>query len=48
MLKLLQFEPKQRIGYGSINEIKEHPFFWEFDWEALSKMEMESPLLKII
>ena len=33
MKKLLKINPKQRIGYESIQEIKGHQFFKDFDWE---------------
>ena len=34
-------DPKKRLGYKNINEIKKHPFFKDIDWEHL--MESEPP-----
>ena len=47
---LLKFNPKERLGYRSWREIKEHPFFTvgDFDWSALADMSMPSPLQPII
>jgi hypothetical protein len=39
--KLLDMNPKTRLGSRSIDEIKEHPFFKGIDWGKI--MEMESP-----
>ena len=33
--KLLQRDPKKRIGYDDENEIKNHPFFKDIDFDAL-------------
>ncbi len=39
--KLLDMNPKTRLGSRSIDEIKQHPFFKGIDWDKI--MEMESP-----
>ena len=33
--KILVLNPEERIGYNSINDIKNHPFFNEIDWEKV-------------
>lgn len=39
--KLLDMNPKTRLGAKSIEEVKSHPFFKGIDWNKI--MEMESP-----
>jgi len=31
--KLLNVNPKKRLGYSSFNDIKSHPLFKGIDWE---------------
>lgn len=38
---LLNPNPRQRLGYKNINEIKQHPFFKSIDWDHI--MDMEAP-----
>ena len=38
ILKLLVLDPKKRLGHKSINEIKEHKWFNDIDWEHLQDM----------
>ncbi|KAL0210755.1 hypothetical protein P9112_009053 [Eukaryota sp. TZLM1-RC] len=33
--KLLQLDPKNRLGYDSIDEIKQHPFLREINWDTV-------------
>lgn len=33
--KLLTKRPEERLGYGSAEEIKNHPWFAPIDWTAL-------------
>ena len=35
MFKLLKRKPEGRLGRKGINEIIEHPWFDEFNWDAL-------------
>lgn len=37
--KLLVLEPEERLGYNSLDEIKEHPFFESIKWDELHTME---------
>ena len=41
---LLNKDPKNRIGVGSKEEIKKHPFFYDIDWERLYKKKIEPPI----
>ena len=42
--KLIITDYKKRIGFKSIDELKNHLWFKNFDWEKLSKKIMKSPL----
>jgi len=35
--KLLEKNPKKRLGYKSVDEIKRHPFFKNINWNKISK-----------
>ena len=41
--QLLISEPKKRIGFRDINELKRHSWFTGFDWNNLEKKIMDSP-----
>ena len=41
--KLLISEPKERIGFKDINELKRHSWFIGFDWNELKKKQVDSP-----
>lgn len=41
--KLIISEPKMRIGYKDINELKNHSWFEGFDWNKFAKKEINSP-----
>ena len=41
--KLIESNWKTRLGYKSINELINHPWFKEFDWEKLEKKQIVSP-----
>ncbi|EEY58504.1 ribosomal protein S6 kinase alpha-5, putative [Phytophthora infestans T30-4] len=45
IMKLLTKDPENRLGCGpdGVEEIKQHPFFAEIDWDKLLQMEMEVP-----
>ena len=42
--KLIISDYKKRIGFKSIYELKNHPWFNNFDWQKLLKKTMKSPL----
>ena len=44
----LRVEPTKRLGANGFDEIKQHPFFKDFDWVKLEKLEMVSPLKDIV
>ena len=35
--KLLEKIPRRRIGYGGVDQIKQHKFFKGIDWDKLKK-----------
>ena len=41
--KLIISNPKKRIGFKDINELKSHSWFLEFDWNKLEKKNLDSP-----
>ena len=41
--KLLISEPKKRIGFRNINELKKHSWFTGFNWNKLEKKKINSP-----
>lgn len=41
--RLILKNPDQRLGAGGAAEIKAHPFFDNFDWEALENMAIIPP-----
>ncbi|KAE9353276.1 hypothetical protein PR003_g3957 [Phytophthora rubi] len=45
IMSLLTKDPEHRLGCGpeGVEEIKQHPFFAEIDWDMLLRMEMEVP-----
>lgn len=43
ILGLLERDPKKRLGYNGMGQIKKHPFFNTIDWVKLSKMELKPP-----
>lgn len=46
--KMLERDPKKRIGSKNAEEIKKHPFFKSIDWEKLLRREIEPPFKPII
>ena len=42
---LLQRKPNKRLGYKNIEEIKEHPWMKDINWELLAKKELKAPFL---
>ena len=45
--ELIISEPKKRIGYKDINELKNHSWFYGYDWNNLEKKKLPSPFLLI-
>lgn len=43
MNKLMELDPKKRLGANGIDEIKKHPFFAGIDWDKI--MEEEPPFV---
>jgi len=43
MNKLIISEPKKRIGFKDINELKSHSWFLKFDWNKLKSKKLNSP-----
>lgn len=43
LLKLFEPDPHKRIGAGGVQEIKDHPFFSKYDWDAMEKLELTPP-----
>ena len=41
--KLIISDPKKRIGFNDINELKNHSWFKGFDWNKLGKKQIDSP-----
>ena len=41
--KLIISDPKKRIGFKDINELKSHSWFLEFDWNKLKQKKLKSP-----
>ena len=41
--KLIISDPKKRIGFNDINELKNHSWFKGFDWNKLEKKQIASP-----
>ena len=43
--RLLAKKPSKRLGYGGTNEVKNHVWFRNFEWEKLYDFKMSSPLI---
>ena len=43
--RCLQRKAHKRLGMQGIEEVKSHPWFANFDWEALRTKEMEPPFV---
>ena len=44
--RLLIINPRHRIGYENIDELKNHNFFNNFSWDSLNKRVLKSPFQK--
>ena len=42
---LLKWKKKKRLGNNGFNDIKNHPWFKDFDWEKMEKFELNSPFV---
>ena len=42
---LLQRKPKKRLGYNGVNEIKEHPWMKDIDFDLLYNKKIEAPFI---
>jgi len=45
MKKLIEPDPKKRLGSGGVDEIKNHPFFKNVDWDNWK--EMDTPFIPV-
>ena len=45
--ELIISEPKKRIGFKDINELKNHSWFYKYDWNSLEKKKLSSPFTLI-
>ena len=45
--ELIISDPKKRIGYKDINELKNHLWFYGYDWNNLEKKKLTSPFVLI-
>ena len=43
--RLIQRKPANRLGKDSINEVIDHPWFDEFDWENVYKKKLKAPYI---
>ena len=47
--RLIQREAKNRIGFlGGVEEIRQHPFFDDFDWDQLEDMKATPPFRPVV
>ena len=42
---LLQRKPRKRLGYNGVDEIKQHPWMKDIDWELLFQKKLEAPFI---
>lgn len=43
--KMIQRKPIHRLGVNGFEEIKQHPWFKDFDWDKLRRKEMNAPFI---
>jgi len=41
--ELIKSKPKERLGYNGIRDVKNHPWFKNFDWDSHKNRTMVSP-----
>lgn len=42
--KLLKVKSRERLGYNSMEEIKKHEFFKDFEWDLYAAKQLYNPL----
>ena len=42
---LLQRKPRKRLGYNGVDEIKQHPWMKDIDWDLLFQKKLEAPFI---
>ncbi|CAD8086221.1 unnamed protein product [Paramecium sonneborni] len=47
ILKFLNKDPIQRLGHKSIQDIKDHAFFNDLNWDDIANLRIQSPLLEM-
>lgn len=48
LARLLEKNPKDRIGANSSDEIKSHPWFEKVNWNALQSKSIKAPFVPIL
>ena len=43
--KLLEKNPKRRLGHNGVHEVRDHPWFDDIDWKKLLRKEIKSPFV---
>lgn len=43
--RLIQRKPNHRLGYNGSDEIKNHPWLADFDWDALYERRLQAPFI---
>lgn len=43
--KLIQRKPENRLGFGGIEEIKNHDWLKDVNWKKLQKKDLEAPFI---
>merc|ERR1712226_574981 len=44
IIALLNVNPEKRLGYDSIDQVKNHAFFQEVDWKKMLKRQVPAPI----
>jgi len=48
LLKLLEKDPKKRLGAGGASEVMNHKWFKNLNWEGIIKKQVKAPFIPII
>ena len=48
MENLFQKNPEKRLGFGGAKEVKQHPWFVNVNWKALTNKEVKPPFIPVI
>ena len=43
--RLMLRKPSERLGYYGVEEVYQHPWFKDFDWDAFESKKMDAPFL---